>query len=31
MAFLEIKNVAIAGISAGVPEQIMPTISTTDK
>ena len=31
MAFLEIKNVAIAGISAGVPKQIMPTISTTDK
>ena len=31
MAFLEIKNVAIAGISAGVPKQIMQTISTTDK
>ncbi len=31
MAFLSIKNVAIAGISAGVPKQIMPTISTTDK
>lgn len=31
MAFLSIKNVAIAGISAGVPKQVMPTISTTDK
>ena len=31
MAFLNIKNVAIVGLSAGVPKQIMPTISTTDK
>lgn len=31
MAFLSVKNVAIVGISAGVPKQIMPTISTTDK
>lgn len=31
MAFLNIKNVEIVGISAGVPKQIMPTISTTDK
>ena len=31
MAFLNVKNVAIVGISAGVPKQIMPTISTTDK
>lgn len=31
MAFLQIKNVAIVGMSAGVPKQIMPTISTTDK
>ena len=31
MAFLNIKNVAIVGLSAGVPKQIMPTISTNDK
>lgn len=31
MAFLRIDNVAIAGMSAGVPKQVMPTISTTDK
>lgn len=31
MAFLNVKNVAIVGMSAGVPKQIMPTISTTDK
>lgn len=31
MAFLSIKNVEIVGISAGVPKQVMPTISTTDK
>jgi 3-oxoacyl-[acyl-carrier-protein] synthase-3 len=31
MAFLNIKNVAIVGMSAGVPKQVMPTISTTDK
>ena len=31
MAFLNIKNVAIVGMSAGVPRQIMPTVSTTDK
>lgn len=31
MAFLQIKNVAIVGIAAGVPKQIMPTISTTSK
>lgn len=31
MAFLEIKNISIVGLSAGVPKQIMPTISTTDK
>lgn len=31
MAFLTVKNVAIVGMSAGVPKQIMPTISTTDK
>lgn len=31
MAFLQIKNVAIAGISACVPKQVMRTISTTDK
>lgn len=31
MAFLKVDNVAIAGMSAGVPKQIMPTISTTDK
>ncbi len=31
MAFLNVKNVAIVGMSAAVPKQIMPTISTTDK
>ena len=31
MAFLNVKNVAIVGMSAGVPKQVMPTISTTDK
>ena len=31
MAFLNVKNVAVVGMSAGVPKQIMPTISTTDK
>lgn len=31
MAFLEFKNVRIAGISAGVPKQIMKTVSTTDQ
>ena len=31
MAFLDVKNIAIVGISAGVPKQIMPTISTTSK
>ena len=31
MAFLNVKNVVIVGMSAGVPKQIMPTISTTDK
>jgi 3-oxoacyl-[acyl-carrier-protein] synthase-3 len=31
MAFLQIKNVEIVGMSAGVPKQVMPTISTTDK
>lgn len=31
MAFLKVENVAIVGMSAGVPKQIMPTISTTDK
>jgi 3-oxoacyl-[acyl-carrier-protein] synthase-3 len=31
MAFLQIKNVEIVGMSAGVPKQIMPTVSTTDK
>lgn len=31
MAFLNVKNVRIAGVSAGVPKHIMPTISTTDK
>lgn len=31
MAFLEIKNVAIVGMSAGVPRHVMPTVSTTDK
>ena len=31
MAFLNVKNVAIVGMSAGVPKQIVPTVSTTDK
>ena len=31
MAFLQIKNVAIVGMAAGVPKQVMPTISTTSK
>lgn len=31
MAFLEFKNVRIAGISAGVPKHIMKTVSTTDQ
>ena len=31
MAFLDIKNVEIVGMSAGVPKQVMSTISTTSK
>ena len=31
MAFLNIKNVAIVGMAAGVPRHVMPTVSTTDK
>ena len=31
MAFLEFKKVRIAGLSAGVPKNIMRTVSTTDK
>lgn len=31
MAFLEIKNVEIVGLSADVPKQVVPTISTTDQ
>lgn len=31
MAFINIKNVAIVGMAAGVPKQVMPTISTTSK
>lgn len=31
MAFLTVKNVAIVGMAAGVPKQVMSTISTTDK
>ena len=31
MSFLNIKNVKLEGISAGVPKNISPAISTTDK
>ena len=31
MAFLQIKNVEIVGMSAGVPRQVMSTVSTTSK
>lgn len=31
MAFLSFKNVRIAGVAAGVPKHIEPTISTTDQ
>ena len=31
MAFLQIKNVEIVGMSAGVPRQVLQTISTTSK
>ena len=31
MAFLEFKNVRIAGISAGVPRQVVKTVSTTSE
>jgi len=31
MAFLNINNVAIVGMAAGVPRHVMPTVSTTSK
>lgn len=31
MAFLNIRNVKIVGVSAGVPKHVMLTVSTTDK
>lgn len=31
MAFLEFKNVRVAGISAGVPKNVMKTVSTTSQ
>lgn len=31
MAFIEIRNVRIAGVSAGVPRHVEKTVSTTDK
>ena len=31
MSFLRIENIRIAGFSAGVPKNVVKTVSTTDK
>lgn len=31
MAYLEFRNISIAGISAGVPKHVKKTVSTTSK